>query len=155
MSRRELARRSSELRSAGGRLVLTNGCFDLLHVGHIRYLQQARQLGDALAVGINSDASVRRIKGPGRPVTPQDERAEIVAALECVDFVCLFDEETAADLVAEIRPAVYAKGGDYSSRQDDENFPVEGHVAHAYGGEVRILDLVPGHSTSALLELLD
>lgn len=140
------------MRERNARLVLTNGCFDLLHVGHVRYLQAARQLGDALVVAVNSDRSVRRIKGDGRPLTPENERAEIVAALECVDRVMVFDGDTAADVVTAVQPAVYVKGGDYSSSVDDDRFPPEGHAAHAYGGEVVIVPYVAGHSTTATLD---
>ncbi len=134
--------------------MLTNGCFDLLHVGHVRYLQRARALGDALAVGVNSDASVRKLKGPGRPVTPQDERAEVLAALESVDFITIFDEDTAESLVAQVRPDVYVKGGDYSRDPASPRFPVEGHMARTYGGSVEIVGYIPGRSTTELLEHL-
>ena len=139
------------MRRRGQRLVLTNGCFDLLHVGHVRYLHQARQLGDALAVGLNSDASARRLKGPGRPLTPQADRAEVLAALACVDYVTIFDEDTAAELVAEVRPSIYVKGGDYSPDPSDRNFPPEGHVARSYGGSIAIVERIPGRSTTDLL----
>lgn len=155
LPRKELARYSDDLRMAGGRLVLTNGCFDLLHVGHVRYLRAARAFGDALAVGLNSDASVRRLKGAGRPIVPEDERAEILAALESVDLVTIFDEDTAAALVAAVRPAIYAKGGDYSDVPGAANYPVEGQVVQAYGGAVRIVDYVPGRSTSELLRQIE
>src|SRR5262249_15784505 len=111
LARKELVRRSSALRAAGRTLVLTNGCFDLLHVGHVRYLEEARGVGDALVVGVNSDCSVCRLKGPGRPLVSQDERAEVVAALAAVDWVVLFDEDTALELVRDTRPGVYVKGG--------------------------------------------
>jgi D-glycero-beta-D-manno-heptose 1-phosphate adenylyltransferase len=128
--------------------VLTNGTFDILHVGHVRYLEAARDLGDILVVGINSDASARSNKGPGRPVVPQAERAEIVAALRCVDCVTIFDEPTAVHLVEALHPDVYVKGGDY-----DGSKPLpEAEAAHAYGGEVRIVPFVPGHSASELIE---
>jgi rfaE bifunctional protein nucleotidyltransferase chain/domain len=136
------------------RLVLTNGCFDLLHVGHVRYLRQARALGDALAVGLNSDRSARRLKGPSRPVVNEDERAEMLSALESVDYVVIFDEDTAEGLVDEIRPAVYVKGGDYSTDPADARFPPEGHVVSAYGGSVHVVPYVPGRSTTELIERL-
>lgn len=139
------------IRERDARLVLTNGCFDLLHVGHVRYLAAARALGDALAVAVNSDRSVQRLKGEGRPLIPQDERAEILAALESVDFVVVFDEDSAEEVVAHVRPAVYVKGGDYSGSPLDANFPPEGHVVNAYGGEVAIVPYEHGHSTSGLL----
>lgn len=132
-------------------MVLTNGCFDVLHAGHVRYLAAARSLGDALVVGINSDESVRRLKGPGRPVTGQEERAEIIAALAAVDWVTIFDEDTASELVEALRPALYVKGGDYSSDAESERFPVEGLVARRLGGDVRIVDFVPDRSSTRLL----
>ncbi|HEX6508971.1 MAG TPA: adenylyltransferase/cytidyltransferase family protein [Chloroflexota bacterium] len=154
LSLSQLAKRSRSIRESDRRLVLTNGCFDLLHLGHVRYLQQARQLGDALAVAINSDISVRRLKGAGRPITPEGERAEILAALECVDFVTIFDGGTAEAVVGRIKPTIYVKGGDYSPDPNDPNFPPEGHVAQAYGGGVAVLPYVPGHSTTALLDMI-
>jgi D-glycero-beta-D-manno-heptose 1-phosphate adenylyltransferase len=151
---KELTRVSRTLAAEDRRLVLTNGCFDLLHVGHVRYLLRARALGHALAVGLNTDASVRKIKGPGRPVTPQNERAEILSALVCVDYVTFFDDETAERLVSEVRPQVYVKGGDYSANPQDPSFPVEGHIVRSYGGFVRIVEYVPRHSTTELLNRL-
>jgi D-glycero-beta-D-manno-heptose 1-phosphate adenylyltransferase len=142
------------MRAKDERLVLTNGCFDLLHVGHVRYLQEARSLGDALVVGLNSDSSVSRLKGKGRPVTPQAERAEILGALEAVDYVTIFDEDTAAELVRAVRPAVYVKGADYPADPADPRFPPEGRIVLDYGGETRILPFVPGKSTSELLARL-
>lgn len=140
------------MREQNQRLVLTNGCFDLLHVGHVRYLQAARDLGDALAVGLNSDASVQRLKGRTRPYTREAERAEILAALECIDFLTIFAEDTAELLVEEIRPAVYVKGGDYSCDPDSSSFPPEGHVVEKHGGRVAIVPHVPSRSTSALID---
>jgi rfaE bifunctional protein nucleotidyltransferase chain/domain len=135
-------------RATGMRVVLTNGTFDILHVGHVRYLEAARAMGDILLVGINSDASARGYKGPGRPVTPQDERAEIVAALRCVDFATIFDEPTAVGLVETLHPDIYVKGGDY-----DGSKPLpEAEAVRSYGGEVRIVPFVPGHSASEILE---
>lgn len=135
-------------RAAGAKLVLTNGTFDILHVGHVRYLEAARALGDILVVGINSDASARGYKGPGRPVVPQDERAEIVAALRCVDYVTIFEEATATHLVEALQPDIYVKGGDY-----DGSKPLpEAEAVRAYGGEVQIIPFVPGHSASKIIE---
>ena len=133
---------------AGHRLVFTNGCFDLLHAGHVRYLQQARALGDALAVGLNSDRSVRELKGEGRPVNPQDDRAEVLAALGCVDYVVIFDGQRATDLLRAVRPHVYAKGGDYTEDSLDAG---EREALREAGAEIRILPLVPGRSTTAVL----
>src|SRR2546426_1397318 len=110
----ELARRSRQLREAGKGLVVTNGCFDLLHVGHVRYLQAARALGDALAVAINGDDSVRVLKGEGRPLNTESDRVELVAALQCVDYAVLFSEERVTRLIEKVRPAIYVKGGDYT-----------------------------------------
>src|SRR3982750_4249292 len=110
----ELRRERARLRAAGRRLVFTNGCFDILHVGHVRYLEAARRLGDALLVAVNSDRSVRALKGAGRPVMNQNERAELLAALSCVDFVTVFDDESPRSLIAEILPDVLVKGGDYA-----------------------------------------
>lgn len=135
-------------REAGLRLVLTNGTFDLLHIGHARYLQAARELGDVLVVGINSDESVRGYKGPGRPVVPQDERAELVAALRCVDYTVIFDEPTATRLVEALKPEIYAKGGDYAP--GSKPLP-EAEAVRAYGGEVHIIPFVQGHSASDLI----
>lgn len=135
----------------GKRLVFTNGCFDLLHVGHVRYLREARALGDALVVALNSDASVRRLKGEGRPVNSAQDRAEILLALECVDRVVVFEEERATGLIEEIRPQVYAKGGDYTP----ESLNAEERAAlDAVGAEIRILSLVEGRSTSGTLAKL-
>src|SRR5437868_3019601 len=114
-TREAIAARAEALRSEGRRVVFTNGVFDILHVGHVRYLQAARALGDALLVGINSDASVRRLKGPARPINPENERAEVVAALACVDGVCVFGEDRPDALIEAVRPHVHAKGGDYVS----------------------------------------
>jgi rfaE bifunctional protein nucleotidyltransferase chain/domain len=142
------------MRADGRRLALTNGCFDLLHVGHVRYLEEARALGDALAVGLNGDASVRRLKGTGRPLNSAGDRAAILSALSSVDFVVIFDEDTAAELVSEVHPMVYVKGGDYSSDPEDPRFPPEGEIVLAYGGEVASVDFVAGHSTTAVIESL-
>src|SRR5688500_2506340 len=132
-------------RAAGQRVVLTNGCFDLLHVGHVRGLRAARALGDLLVVGLNSDRSVRGLKGEGRPLVPQTERAELLAALEPVDLVVIFDEPTAERLAELVRPAVYAKGGDYAADGaafDARRLP-EAHVVTAHGGETVLVPLVP------------
>jgi rfaE bifunctional protein nucleotidyltransferase chain/domain len=151
LPRKELARISKQARAAGQILVLTNGCFDLLHAGHIRYLRQAGALGDVLAVGVNSDRSVRALKGRGRPIVCEADRAEIVAALEVVDYVTIFDEDTASELVAEVQPAVYTKGGDYSSNPSSDGFPVEGRAVLGYGGRVEIIGYVEGKSTTEIL----
>jgi len=149
LSRTELGLVVESLRAAGKKLVFTNGVFDLLHPGHVRYLTAARALGDVLIVGLNSDASVRRIKGPGRPIQDEASRAEVLAALGSVDFVVIFDEDTAAELVKFIRPDVYVKGGDYAGVGPDR-WP-EAEVVRAYGGEVRTLEFAPGYSTSEII----
>ncbi len=130
----------------GRRIVFTNGCFDLLHPGHIRGFELARALGDALIVGLNSDASVRQLKGPGRPVMPELERAEILAALESVDAVIIFDELTPREVISRLLPDVLVKGGDWPDDQIVGREEVE-----AAGGRVVSIPLVPGHSTSAIL----
>lgn len=135
-------------RARGRRIVFTNGCFDLLHVGHVRYLQAARELGDLLIVGVNTDRSVRRLnKGKGRPIVPQDHRAEILAALACVDYVVLFDEPDPGPLIADLRPDVLVKGGDWKPEQIIGRETVE-----AYGGSVRTIPVVPNVSTTAIIE---
>jgi rfaE bifunctional protein nucleotidyltransferase chain/domain len=146
----ELERPLAPLRAGGGRVVFTNGCFDLLHVGHVRYLQAARCLGDALVVGVNSDASVRRLKGEARPVVPEEERAEVLAALACVDYVTIFDESTPERLLAYLRPDVHVKGGDYA----EEDLP-EAPLVRSWGGQVVILPLTPGRSTTELVRKLE
>jgi D-glycero-beta-D-manno-heptose 1-phosphate adenylyltransferase len=147
----ELAERARQLRAAGKKLVVTNGCFDLLHVGHVRYLHAARALGDALAVGLNGDQSVRELKGLGRPLNNERDRAEVLAALEFVDFVTIFSEMRATRFIEAARPAIYAKGGDYTSETLDAQ---EQAVLREIGAEVRILPFVHGYSTSDLLEQL-
>ena len=149
----QLARELAAARAAGQRVVLTNGCFDLLHVGHVRGLRAARALGDVLVVGVNSDASVRALKGESRPLVAQGERAEVLAALESVDYVVIFEEPTAERLASLVRPAVYAKGGDYAgsgAALDARRLP-EAAVVAAHGGETVLVPLVPGRSTSDLV----
>jgi D-beta-D-heptose 7-phosphate kinase/D-beta-D-heptose 1-phosphate adenosyltransferase len=143
----DLSSKRTDLRKAKKTLVFSNGCFDLLHLGHVRYLREARELGDALAIGLNSDASTRRIKGDDRPILPQEERAEILAALECVDYIVIFDEPTAEQLVAILKPDIYVKGGDYTL----DELP-EAKIVEDYGGKVIVLPLVPGHSTTRIIE---
>ncbi len=143
----ELAAHISLHRQEGKRIVLTNGCFDVLHRGHTRYLNQAKQLGDVLVVALNSDDSVRRLKGPGRPVNTITDRAAVVAALSCVDYVTVFDTATPIPLIQKIRPEIYAKGGDYTPAMLAETQAVE-----QYGGRVAILDYVPEHSTTAVVD---
>jgi D-beta-D-heptose 7-phosphate kinase/D-beta-D-heptose 1-phosphate adenosyltransferase len=143
----DAAAEANRVRSGGGRLVFTNGVFDLLHPGHLRYLQQSRELGDALVVGVNTDRSVRAIKGPFRPVTPERERAEILAALGCVDVVVLFDEETPYGLIARIQPDVLVKGADWP-----EDRMIGRDIVEARGGRVVRVPFEPGYSTTSLID---
>jgi len=136
------------LADEGQRLVFTNGCFDLLHVGHVRYLQAARALGEALVVAVNGDASVRALKGPTRPINGEHDRAEVLAALGCVDYVVIFDTERVTELVHAIRPHVYAKGGDYTVEQLNAE---ERWALGEVGADIHILPLVPGKSTTAMI----
>jgi rfaE bifunctional protein nucleotidyltransferase chain/domain len=147
----ELPKRAKELRAAGTKLVATNGCFDLLHPGHVRYLQAARDLGDALAVGLNGDRSVRELKGAGRPINNEKDRAEVLAALESVDFVTIFPEVRATRFIETAAPAIYAKGGDYTSETLNAE---ERAILQKIGAQVRIIPFEEGYSTSGLLEQL-
>jgi D-beta-D-heptose 7-phosphate kinase/D-beta-D-heptose 1-phosphate adenosyltransferase len=142
-----LDRFARNARAAGRRIVFTNGVFDILHPGHLRYLQAARAHGDLLIVGLNSDASVRRNKGPGRPVNPQDERAELLAALTCVDAVSIFDDETPADIIRRVQPDVLVKGADWPADQI-----VGRDIVEASGGVVIREPVEQGYSTSAIIE---
>src|SRR6185437_17076404 len=132
----ELSDRCEKLRSAGKKIVATNGCFDLLHVGHVRYLQAARAFGDVLAVGLNSDRSVRELKGTGRPLRSENDRAEILAALQCVDLVTVFPQARATQFLAAVRPAVYVKGGDYTA---DTLNKEERSTLDEAGAEIRLI----------------
>ena len=134
-------------RSEGAAIVFTNGVFDILHPGHVRYLRQARALGDLLVVGLNSDASVRRNKGDGRPINPEQERAEVLAALECVDAVVIFDEDTPAEIVRACQPDVLVKGADWPADQIVGRDTVE-----ARGGRVVRIPVEAGHSTTSIVE---
>ena len=136
-----------EFRREGRTVVFTNGCFDLMHPGHVRYLRQARALGDALIVGLNSDRSVRELKGPSRPIMSETERAEVMAALGCVDYVTIFDDETPREIIAALLPDVLVKGGDWSVDNIVGRDEVE-----AAGGKVLSLPFVDGCSTSDLIE---
>ena len=138
-------------RQRGEKLVLTNGCFDLLHLGHVHYLEAARSLGDTLVVAINGDNSVRALKGEGRPLNRECDRAAVVAALECVDHVVIFPEVRVTRLLERVRPAIYVKGGDYTSDTLD---PEERAALEKIGAQIRILPFEPGYSTSGLIERL-
>lgn len=147
-TRPELEKTLARLREEGKRAVWTNGCFDILHAGHITYLQRAASEGDVLVVGLNSDASVQSLKGPSRPVVPEAERALLLSALECVDYVLIFDEESPANLLRQLQPAVYAKGGDYELDTINQE---ERHIVEEYGGRIALIPGVQGHSTTNLI----
>ncbi len=147
--RKDLTRIIKNLKARGKRIIFTNGCFDLLHVGHVRYLEEAKALGDVLVIGVNSDSSVRKIKGPGRPILPVEERVEILSGLGCVDYVAVFDELDPLKLITSLQPNVLAKGGDWTKEQI-----VGGEVVEKSGGEVIIIPLVQGVSTSNLIETI-
>jgi D-beta-D-heptose 7-phosphate kinase/D-beta-D-heptose 1-phosphate adenosyltransferase len=178
LARERLTAWAEAQRVRGKRIVLTNGVFDLLHAGHVRYLQQARALGDVLLVGLNSDASTRRLKGPQRPLLPESDRAAVLSALACVDRVTIFAESTASELVALVRPEVYAKGGDYAPPETTATLLIvgpadlvrlergepapsapsdllarlpEARTVATYGGTVCLVPYLPGHSTSELI----
>lgn len=147
LTKEELAKKPEPLKASGIKIVFTNGVFDILHAGHVRYLNEAAALADALIVAVNSDASARRLKGPGRPFNDEQDRAEVIAALECVSYVTTFDEDTPYELIKLLKPDVLVKGGDW---------PVDGivgaDVVKASGGEVYSLPYAEGYSTSALVE---
>ncbi len=149
MTPSEARRMRDDLDRQGGRLVFTNGCFDLLHAGHVRYLQEARQLGDALIIGLNSDESVRELKGPTRPLNGECDRAEVLASLRAVDGVVIFHGKRATSLIEEIQPHVYAKGGDYTPDTLD---PGEKAALDAAGTDIQILSLVPNRSTTGIIQ---
>lgn len=154
LDRAELARLVKRRQQLGERGVFTNGCFDLLHLGHVRYLQEARTRGDFLILGLNDDAGVRALKGAGRPLVPEQERAEILAALSCVDYITIFAEPTAGPLVHLLQPAIYVKGGDYASANSDQpdtgRLP-EAKVVQEYGGSLRLIPYLPHHSTTEMI----
>jgi D-beta-D-heptose 7-phosphate kinase/D-beta-D-heptose 1-phosphate adenosyltransferase len=146
-TRAQAAELAARLRAQGRSVVFTNGCFDILHLGHVRYLERSRALGEALIVGVNTDASVRRLKGPGRPLQSEHDRAQILASLECVDAVVLFDEETPLQLIRALRPDVLTKGADYKTKQG----VVGWDAVQAWGGRVELVPLVEGRSTTSLV----
>ncbi|HEX6293232.1 MAG TPA: adenylyltransferase/cytidyltransferase family protein [Herpetosiphonaceae bacterium] len=158
----ELARLRQQWRDRGLRVVFTNGIFDLLHIGHLQYLEAARALGDLLVVGLNSDSSTRQLKGPQRPLIPQEERAALLLGLRPVDYVTIFEDRTAEHLVATLQPDVYVKGGDYTLSAADsaastanatppKTLP-EARIVQGYGGHVELISYLPGHSTTELIE---
>jgi rfaE bifunctional protein nucleotidyltransferase chain/domain len=148
LSLSDVRRRADQIRQAGQKLVLTNGCFDLLHLGHVRYLQEARRLGDFLVVAINGDQSVRALKGEGRPLNGEDDRAEVLAALECVDYITIFAEPRVTAVIEALQPTIYVKGGDYTPETLDAD---EVGALKKVGAEIHTLALVPGKSTSAII----
>ena len=145
----ELRRIFTDLKGKGKRIVFTNGCFDLLHVGHLRYLEEAKNLGDVLVVAVNSDASVRRLKGPERPILPLEERMEILSGLQCVSFVTSFDESTPLELISSLQPHLLVKGGDWTKET-----VVGRELVERSGGEVAILPFVKGASTTNVIEVI-
>ncbi len=147
--RQELYRIIKTLKEKGKKIIFTNGCFDLLHLGHVRYLEEAKSLGDILVVGVNSDRSVRELKGPNRPILPERERAEIISGLGCVDYVTIFDELDPLELISSLLPHVLVKGGDWTRESI-----VGREVVERAGGEVVVLPFVEGASTSNLIETI-
>ena len=147
IDRKSAAGFCAELRRRGKKIVFTNGCFDIIHAGHVRYLTAAKNFGDELIVGLNTDESVRRLKGAHRPINSQDDRAEVLLALKAVDHVIFFGEQTAENLIAEVKPDVYVKGGDYSL----ETLP-EAKIVQGYGGRVELVNLVAGRSTTNVVK---
>jgi len=148
-TRKELLRIIKDLKAKGKRIVFTNGCFDLLHIGHVRYLEKARALGDVLVVGVNSDSSVRKLKGPERPILHEEERAGILSGLGCVDYITIFREIDPLKLITSLRPDLLAKGGDWTKEQT-----VGKEVVERLGGEVVIIPFIKGASTSNLIETI-
>lgn len=144
----QLQAKAAALRAGGKRIVATNGCFDILHVGHVRYLTQARAFGDVLVVGVNGDDSVRELKGPGRPVNDEGSRAQIIAALRMVDYVMIFPEKRATNFLKATQPAIYVKGGDYTNENLDAE---ERELLQKIGTRIEIVPFVAGFSTSDLL----
>jgi len=148
VAKEELSVLGAYYASQGKKLVLTNGCFDLLHTGHVRYLQQARNLGDALLVAVNNDASVRELKGSPRPLNTELDRAEVLAALRSVEHVVIFEGKRVTEVIRSVRPAIYVKGGDYTLETLDSG---EREALESVGAEIRLVSLVPGKSTTNLL----
>jgi len=144
-----LLRDVSHHKKEGKKIVFTNGCYDLIHIGHVRCFQEGKNLGDTLIVALNSDRSVRTLKGPPRPIVPQAERAEIIAALECVDFVTIFDQDDPLEIISAVKPDILVKGGDWAL-----NTIVGRDIVESYGGQVIPLPLVPGVSTTRIIETI-
>lgn len=146
LSREIAAKLIEELKNNGKKVVFTNGCFDILHVGHLRYMNEAKKQGDFLVVGVNSDASVKRLKGESRPINNENDRAEMLSGLKAVDMTVLFEEDTPIELIDALKPSIHVKGGDYRKEDLPETVIVEKH-----GGEVRILNFVEGKSTTNIV----
>ena len=147
IDRNKIVETCEEIRRGGNKIVFTNGCFDILHVGHVRYLTTAKSFGDILIVGLNTDSSVKMLKGANRPINNEKDRAEVLLGLKAVDYVVLFGERTAENLVAEVRPDVYVKGADYTV----DKIP-EAKIVQSYGGRVELVEFVAGHSTTNIIE---
>ena len=149
IERNSLKKFCEDIREKGKKIVFTNGCFDILHVGHVRYLTAAKKFGDVLIVGLNTDASVKKLKGDSRPVNNEKDRAEVLLGLKAVDYVVFFGEQTAENLISEIKPDIYVKGGDYTL----ETLP-EAKIVQSYGGQVEFIQLVEGKSTTNIIKKL-
>ncbi|MBR6014269.1 MAG: D-glycero-beta-D-manno-heptose 1-phosphate adenylyltransferase [Selenomonadaceae bacterium] len=150
IDRKNLFEFCEKIRIKGEKIIFTNGCFDIIHAGHVRYLTAAKNFGGILIVGLNSDESVRKLKGETRPINNEQDRAEVLLGLKAVDHVVLFEENTAENLISEIRPNIYVKGGDYNL----ENLP-EAKIVQSYGGEVKFINLVEGRSTSNIIKKIN
>ena len=146
VARKDIAKFCEILRQGGQKVVFTNGCFDILHAGHVTYLEAAKAQGDVLVLGLNTDESVRRLKGPERPINSELDRAKVVGALKAVDYVVLFGEQTAEAVIAEVKPDIYVKGGDYTL----DTLP-EAKIVQSYGGKVAFIDMVEGRSTTNII----
>ncbi len=146
VERKDIAQFCEILRKGGQKIVFTNGCFDILHAGHVTYLEAAKAQGDVLVLGLNTDESVRRLKGPERPINNELDRAKVVGALQAVDYVVLFGEQTAEAVIAEVKPDIYVKGGDYTL----DTLP-EAKIVQSYGGKVVFIDMVEGRSTTNII----
>lgn len=146
VERKDIAKFCEILRKGGQKIVFTNGCFDILHAGHVTYLEAAKAQGDVLVLGLNTDESVRRLKGPERPINNELDRAKVVGALQAVDYVVLFGEQTAEAVIAEVKPDIYVKGGDYTL----DTLP-EAKIVQSYGGKAAFIDMVEGRSTTNII----
>jgi len=147
INRKDVISFCDKLREQNLKIVFTNGCFDIIHVGHVRYLTAAKKFGDILIVGLNTDESVRKLKGSSRPINNENDRAEVLLGLKAVDHVILFGEQTAENLIGEVKPNIYVKGGDYTI-----NTLPEAKIVQSYGGSVELIKFVDGHSTSNIIE---